>query len=41
MESWTPVGLSRGLLYVCQNKLERYGEKRKGSRLLCFDLRGK
>lgn len=37
-ESWTPLALSRGLLYVCQNKRERIGSEPR--RLLCYDLRG-
>ena len=37
-ESWTPVALSRGLLYVCQNNPERFGKE--PPRLLCYDLRG-
>ena len=37
-ESWTPPVISRGLLYVMQNK---EGLLDKGpKRLLCFDLRG-
>ena len=38
-ESWTPLALSRGLLYVCQNRPERFGDK--PPRLLCYDLRGR
>ena len=38
-QSWTPPVVSRGLLYVCQNEPERFGEERKGRRLLCYDLR--
>ena len=38
-QSWTPLVLSRGLLYVCQNNRERFGEGRP-RRLLCYDLRG-
>lgn len=37
-ESWTPLALSRGLLYVCQNQPSEDGTS--GRRLLCFDLRG-
>ncbi len=36
-QSWTPLALSRGLLYVCQNRPERFGDL--PARLLCFDLR--
>ena len=36
-QSWTPLALSRGLLYVCQNRPERFGDK--APRLLCYDLR--
>ena len=36
-ESWTPLALSRGLLYVCQNNRERFGDR--PPRLLCYDLR--
>ena len=36
-QSWTPLALSRGLLYVCQNRPERFGNK--PPRLLCYDLR--
>ena len=36
-ESWTPVALSRGLLYVAQNTRE-IGRGRE-PRLLCYDLR--
>lgn len=39
-ESWTPPVISRGLLYVCQNKRERFGKNPAPPRLLCFDLRG-
>ena len=38
-ESWTPPVISRGLLFVCQNNRERFGDL--PARLLCFDLRGK
>ncbi len=38
-ETWTPLVLSRGLLYVCQNKSENLGQA--PPRLMCFDLRGK
>jgi hypothetical protein len=38
METWTPPVLSRGLLYVCQNKPD--ATTGKGPRLLCYDLRG-
>ena len=37
-ETWTPLVLSRGLLYVCQNQREKIGNAPR--RLLCFDLRG-
>ena len=36
-ESWTPLVLSRGLLYVCQNNRDRFGGA--PPRLLCYDLR--
>ena len=36
-ETWTPPVLSHGLLYVCQNNPERFGEA--PARLLCYDLR--
>lgn len=36
-ESWTPPVISRGLLYVCQNNRERFGDS--PPRLLCYDLR--
>ena len=36
--SWTPLALSHGLLYVCQNSRARFGDS--GPRLLCYDLRG-
>ncbi|MEM7200094.1 MAG: PQQ-binding-like beta-propeller repeat protein [Planctomycetota bacterium] len=36
-ESWTPPVISRGLLYVCQNQRERFGDAPR--RLLCYDLR--
>lgn len=39
-ESWTRPVVSHGLLYVRQNKRERFGVDRSGPRLLCFDLRG-
>jgi outer membrane protein assembly factor BamB len=35
--SWTPLVLSRGLLYVCQTTAERFGDR--PPRLLCYDLR--
>ena len=38
-ECWTPLVLSNGLLYACQNVRERFGEAKP--RLLCYDLRGK
>lgn len=38
-ESWTPPALSRGLLYVCQNRPERFGADPKRQRLMCFDMR--
>jgi outer membrane protein assembly factor BamB len=38
-ESWTPLVLSRGLLYVCQNNRERFGAEPRPARLLCYDLR--
>ncbi len=38
-ETWTPLVLSRGLLYVCQNKREKIGDA--PPRLLCYDLRGR
>ena len=39
-ESWTPLVLSCGLLYVCQNNPERFGKEPQPPRLLCYDLRG-
>lgn len=36
--TWTPLVLSRGLLYVCQNIEEKIGDG--PPRLFCFDLRG-
>jgi hypothetical protein len=36
-ESWTPPVISRGLLYICQN---RPGYNGTPPRLLCYDLRG-
>jgi len=36
-ETWTPLVLSRGLLYVCQN--QRDFVSGEGPRLLCYDLR--
>lgn len=38
-ETWTPLVVSHGLLYVCQNNRARFGSS--GPRLLCYDLRGK
>lgn len=38
-QSWTPLALSRGLLYVCQNRRERFGDR--PARLLCYDLRAR
>jgi len=38
-QSWTPPVVCHGLLYVCQNEPERFGEERRGRRLLCYDLR--
>lgn len=37
-QTWAPPVLSHGLLYVCQNRPERFGDQ--PARLLCFDLRG-
>jgi hypothetical protein len=37
-ESWTPLVLSKGLLYVCQNYAEPAGGA--PARLLCYDVRG-
>ncbi|MEE2886339.1 MAG: PQQ-binding-like beta-propeller repeat protein [Planctomycetota bacterium] len=37
-ECWTPLVISRGLLYVCQNNRERWGGST--ARLICYDLRG-
>ena len=37
-ECWTPLVISKGLLYACQNNRERWGGK--PSRLICYDLRG-
>ena len=37
-ETWTPLVVSHGLLFVCQNKKERFGTE--PPRLLCYDLRG-
>lgn len=36
-ETWTPLAISRGLLYVCQNRRSRSGDE--PARLLCYDLR--
>jgi outer membrane protein assembly factor BamB len=36
-ETWTPLALSRGLLYACQNNDAHFGDQ--PARLLCFDLR--
>ena len=36
-EAWTPPVVSKGLLYVCQNNRERFGDA--PPRLLCYDLR--
>jgi hypothetical protein len=36
-DSWTPPALSRGLLYICQNKRDAVHDT--PPRLLCFDLR--
>jgi outer membrane protein assembly factor BamB len=36
-ESWTPLLVSRGLLYVMQNTRDVF--ERTGPRLLCYDLR--
>ncbi len=36
-DSWTPPVVSRGLLYICQNGRERFGDR--PARLLCYDLR--
>jgi outer membrane protein assembly factor BamB len=36
-ESWTPLALSQGLLYACQNNDAHFGNE--PARLLCFDLR--
>lgn len=38
-QTWTPPVVCRGLLYVCQNRPERFGEARRPPRLLCYDLR--
>ncbi|NOX56161.1 MAG: PQQ-binding-like beta-propeller repeat protein [Planctomycetes bacterium] len=38
-ETWTPPVVSRGLLYVCQNR--RDFQSGRGPRLLCYDLRGR
>jgi hypothetical protein len=35
--TWTLPALSRGLLYIMQNEVDRITGK--GSRLLCYDLR--
>jgi len=40
-KSWTPPVISRGLLYVCQNKREVFGADPAPARLMCFDLRAK
>jgi outer membrane protein assembly factor BamB len=40
-QSWTPLVLSRGLLYACQNNPERFGAVKHPPRLLCYDLRGR
>lgn len=37
-ETWTPLVVHRGLLYVCQNAPDR--ESGAPRRLLCYDLRG-
>jgi outer membrane protein assembly factor BamB len=39
-QTWAPAVLSRGLLYVCQNRRERFGRDPAPPRLMCFDLRG-
>ena len=39
-KTWTPPVISHGLLYVCQNTPERFGDARRPPRLLCYDLRG-
>ena len=36
-ETWSPPVLSRGLLYICQNSMDRVSGK--GPRLVCIDLR--
>jgi outer membrane protein assembly factor BamB len=38
METWTPLVLSRGLLYVVQNHKDQINDA--PARLMCFDLRG-
>lgn len=38
-QTWTPPVVCRGLLYVCQNQPERFGEPARPRRLLCYDLR--
>ncbi|MCR9247459.1 MAG: hypothetical protein NXI31_20705 [bacterium] len=38
-ETWTPLVLSHGLLYACQNRREKIGDEPR--RLLCYDLRGR
>ncbi len=40
IETWTPPVVCHGLLYVCQNKRERFGDAAFEPRLLCYDLRG-
>ena len=37
-ETWSPLVLSRGLLYVCQNARD-FSTKTIPPRLLCYDLR--
>ena len=37
-ETWTPPVISRGLLYICQNR--RDFQTGRNPRLLCYDLRG-
>lgn len=38
-DTWTPLVLSHGLLYVCQNAPEKIGNGEP--RLFCYDLRGR
>ncbi|MBI4979356.1 MAG: PQQ-like beta-propeller repeat protein [Spirochaetes bacterium] len=37
-ETWSPPVVSKGLLYVCQNRRDKYSGK--PARIICYDLRG-